>query len=1100
MQRRIRVLHLEDSPLDAELIRTKLEAEGLLCDVNWVTDKQTFESALDRESFDVILSDYSVPAYGGRAALKASLASQPQVPLIIISGALGEIEAVECLKAGATDYVLKHHLERLLPAIERALRESQEHRERLAAERALREKETKLRMLIEHTTGLFYSRTPNHRLTYVSPQSYAFFDCEPKDALVYWHEFISDHPANGTSIERIERAIKTGQPQSPYELELKTRKGRKLWVEVHESPVVKDGCVTAMVGVLTDIDDRKRAERNFEHLFELAPDGILIINGDGRITLANRQVEFLFGWKRTELMGKPVEILFPVDVRAEHAGQKLSFGGSAMQFPLGASASRLGGLTKDGTIIPLEMSLTPMETPGGMSVVATIRDITGRVRAETQQIRQQRVIWIRGEINDTFNRRAPLETALQLAAQSILSYLNAEVARIWLVDEQASTLVLHTSAGADKWPNAILDYQQIPIGIGKVGKIGATRLPLHSDEVSLDPDFRDKDGLTRQGIAGFAGHPLIVDGVLTGVVGVFAREPFDKDGLEALGSVADLLAIKIAQRDAEEKLQALNAELEQRITSRTEQLAQAKETAEAANRAKSTFLATMSHEIRTPMNAVVGLAELLEQSVKDGEHKEMLGTLRVASESLLKIINDILDLSKIEASKLEIVTEPGSLMGIVDSVQALFLPRAREKGLTLKLEAEEALSSTVLIDVVRVRQILLNLISNAIKFTDSGCITLRANIVDSNEHDVKARIDVIDPGAGMRAEDLANLFQPFTQFDTANSQRAYGTGLGLAISRKLAELMGGTLELQSRLGIGTTATLILSLQRPDPATLTSTATPLSTGQLKADSARQVGKELLWVLVVDDNKLNRDVLMRQLNNLGYPADSAASGGEALGLLRWRNYALILNDCQMPGMDGYQLTREIRRREQSERKPRVPIVACTANVQPEDIERCYESGMNDHIFKPVTLQKLSEKLDTWMTTGDDDQHQDTPSPAPQQASAHEPDTSTVIDHAILLEITGNDEELASEFLRRFRDEQESLFLPVKQALDDIDMPAIKTAAHRLKGAARTIGAVALSHVCEHIESSATAGDRLRFRNMRQAFLREAERLTHYLSKVD
>ena len=396
------------------------------------------------------------------------------------------------------------------------------------------------------------------------------------------------------------------------------------------------------------------------------------------------------------------------------------------------------------------------------------------------------------------------------------------------------------------------------------------------------------------------------------------------------------------------------------------------------------------------------------------------------------------------------------------------------------------------------RQILLNLVSNAIKFTASGCITLRATITESDDTAVKARIDVIDPGAGMSPENLANLFRAFTQFDSGNSQRASGTGLGLAIARKLADLMGGSLEINSRLGIGTTATLCLDLQRTDQIAISRAIKP-GKNQLQADNDIQGKLDMPWILVVDDNKLNRDVMLRQINTIGYAADAAASGGEALGLLGQRNYGLILCDCQMPGMDGYQLSEEIRRREQSQGKAPIPIVACTANVQPADVEHCYQAGMNDHLFKPASLQQLREKLQTWMAVDNTAKQEDAASATPHQSSSIGIDSSSAIDRAILLEITGNDEEMAIQFLCSFREQQESLLLPVKQALDEIDMAAVGAAAHRLKGAVRTIGAVELGNVCERIEAAAKVGDNSLFREMRQAFFREAERLTYYLSQV-
>jgi GAF domain-containing protein len=349
--------------------------------------------------------------------------------------------------------------------------------------------------------------------------------------------------------------------------------------------------------------------------------------------------------------------------------------------------------------------------------IATVRDITDSVEAEKRIMRRQRIALLRADVGDAFNRADSLDKTLESVTEAILSHLNGTLARIWLIDEVGCTLVSKASASACDQVDLTLGFVQVPVGEFKIGKIAATKLPLHTNDISTDPDIQQKELLTGIGSQAFAGHPIVVDGALLGALALFSREPFDAEALEALGSVADLLASRIAQRQAEQQLRALNTDLEDRIRERTEELTRAKDAAEAATRAKSTFLATMSHEIRTPMNAVVGMAELLEQSVRDPEQKAMLETLRVASESLLQIINDILDFSKIEAGRLGIVKESGSVAGILASVYSLFVPRAREKRLTFQIEVDESLRTTVLLDTVRVRQIILNLVSNAVKFT-----------------------------------------------------------------------------------------------------------------------------------------------------------------------------------------------------------------------------------------------------------------------------------------------------------------------------------------------------------------------------------------------
>ena len=397
-------------------------------------------------------------------------------------------------------------------------------------------------------------------------------------------------------------------------------------------------------------------------------------------------------------------------------------------------------------------------------------------------------------------------------------------------------------------------------------------------------------------------------------------------------------------------------------------LAEAKTAAEAANVAKSTFLATMSHEIRTPMNAVIGMVELLENRAHDADSREMLSVVRSSSGALLTIIDDILDYSKIESGRMEIVTAPGNVAEITHSVTALFAMRAREKGLTIHTDIDADASMTVAVDAVRLWQILLNLMSNAIKFTLRGGVTVRVRVgaATGTADATGARpshafhFEVEDTGPGVSQEHQAHLFQPFAQAASTSAQRDSGTGLGLSICRRLAQLMGGTLEMHSTPGQGTSMRLMLPLRRA------ATAVPVGVPH---KSLSAVPTAQARILVIEANPVNCMVLKRQLDSLGYANDAACDGEAALVMLAKCRYDAILCDCQMPVMDGYAFTQAWRRLEgqaaqDSGAGARTPVRACTASAMKDELVRCLEAGMDDVLLKPVTLDGMREKLAHWI----------------------------------------------------------------------------------------------------------------------------------------
>ena len=489
-----------------------------------------------------------------------------------------------------------------------------------------------------------------------------------------------------------------------------------------------------------------------------------------------------------------------------------------------------------------------------------------------------------------------------------------------------------------------------------------------------------------------------------------------------------------------------------------EELLRSKEAADAANRAKSTFLATMSHEIRTPMNGVLGMLELMSLSSLDADQRNTLGVVRESARSLLRIIDDILDFSKIEAGRLELRAEPTSIADVVERVWNVYSGTASSKGLLLLRSNDMRISPVLLADGVRLQQVLNNFVSNAIKFTHAGEVAIGTQLVGRANGMETIRFTVEDTGIGLTMEQKAKLFQPFVQATDDTAVRYGGTGLGLSICRRLAELMDGTIDMDSEPGRGTRMAFTVTLPIATGMKLAAVE-PLNAPQPEArpaPSVEEAERDGMLVLVVDDHPINRLVLQRQVNALGYAAESAENGLEAMEKWTTGRFAAVITDVNMPEMSGYQLARDIRACEARHGHARTPIIACTANALGGEAEKCFAAGMDDYIAKPVQIGNLAQKLARFVP-GRRHAQEDARNAAP-------------IDFAMLHDLSGGDDAAASDMLARFHRYNADDTQKLRSAVHRGDVDQVSMYAHRIKGSSRTIGANELAAACERLERAA------------------------------
>jgi PAS domain S-box-containing protein len=841
---------------------------------------------------------------------------------------LGSMKAVTAIASFGTVALLIHLIPRLLllpsPAVvhqvNSALRTEVEERRRVEDE--LRVSELRFRSVTQSIGDGIISSGSDGRIVLWNSGAAKIFGCGEEEMLGQQLELIMPERFRGMHQIETARCLAGGEARvvgKTVELVGLRQDRSEFPIELTLSSWTADEGVffTGIVRDITARNETAEALQRVASIVESSDDAILSQTLAGTITSWNRGAEILYGYTAAEAIGASVLMLFPPDRVVEEQGFMAHVARNEALQHLETIRRR-----KDGSLVNVSMTISPIKDTEGRIIGASkiARDITARLRVE-QELKEAKVV-----------------AALRESAQRYSFLADAVPQIIWTA---------RPDGGLDYYNKAWYEYTGSTFEQSKDWGWGAV---VHPDDLAQCVDCWTRSFTTGAKYEVEYRFKQQSDGVYRWHLGrALPMRSEQGEIVQWVGSCTDIHDAKLRK----ETLEASNNDLTLRVEERTAELLAAKEAAESANRAKSEFVANMSHEIRTPMNGVIGMTGLLLDTNLTPEQRDHAQTIKHSGEALLNIINDILDFSKIEAGKLDMEKVDLELPDVIRGAVDLMHVQATMKGVAFHSTMNRDVPVRLRGDGGRLRQVLLNLIGNAIKFTAEGEVKLHVSVDRQSDEMAMLRFEVTDTGIGITPEAQTSLFLAFTQADGSTTRRYGGTGLGLTISKQLVTKMHGHIGVESTAGKGSMFWFNVKLAKSSPA-----ATAAANAEREQTLERIGGQR---VLIAEDNVVNQRVVAHQVRRLGYAADTVADGKEALEALSRIPYDIILMDCHMPELDGYETTKRIRATAGGHQPY---IIAITANAMQGDKDFCFAAGMSGYVSKPVRSAELQAALEKRM----------------------------------------------------------------------------------------------------------------------------------------